>query len=90
MLEQSVHTEVYSTRFNRLLGDLLGGNLRRNCFQRWEIDLLLDIESCPLRSGAKRQALRRYQRAINRQFERGGGKPITLTEYLNQPRRQPN
>jgi hypothetical protein len=86
MYEQSVSTEVVASRFNRLLQDLLRGKLKRNCFQRWEVDLLLDIESCEMGPGAKRQALKRYQRAVSRQLEQGVGMPFKLSEYLHRGR----
>jgi hypothetical protein len=86
MLEESVSGEAVASRFNRLLQDLLHGKLKRNCFQRWEVDLLLDIESCEMGPGAKRQALKRYQRAVARQLEKGVGHPFKLSEYLHRGR----
>ena len=86
MLEKSLSSEVVSSRFNRLVQELLGGKLKRNCFQRWEVDLLLDIESCSMGPGAKRQALKRYQRAVTRQLENGGNTPFKLSEYLHRAR----
>lgn len=83
MVEETLSSEVVSTRFNRLLGELLRGKLKRNCFQRWEVDLLLDIESCEMGPGAKRQALKRYQRAVTRQLEKGANRPFKLSEYLH-------
>jgi hypothetical protein len=44
--------------------------------------LLLDIESCSLRDSSKREVLRRYQRAVQRQMEKGARTPIKLSEYL--------
>lgn len=87
MVEQSISSEAVARRFNRLLQDLLGGNLKRNCFERWEVDLLLDIESCKMGAGAKRQALRRYQRAVTRELEKGVEFPFTLSEFLHRGRR---
>jgi hypothetical protein len=86
MYEESVSSEVVSSRFNRLLQELLRGKLKRNCFQRWEVDLLLDIESCEMGPGAKRQALKRYQRAVTRQLEKGADRPFKLSEYLHRGR----
>jgi len=71
MFEQSLSSEALAFRFNRLVQDLLLGKLKRNCFQRWEVDILLDIESCEMGAGAKRQALKRYQRAVTRQLSKG-------------------
>ncbi|MGH9627402.1 MAG: hypothetical protein ACRD7E_03440 [Bryobacteraceae bacterium] len=82
MLNQPGSPEQYATRFNHLLQDLLGGTLKRNCFQAWEIELLLDIQSCALTRSSRRQVLRRYQKAVNRQFDKGAGRPFTLSDYL--------
>ena len=86
MFEQSLSSEVIASRFNRLVQELLHGKLRRNCFQRWEVDLLLDIEGCDMGPGAKRQALKRYQRAVTRQLENGANTPSKLSEYLHRGR----
>lgn len=86
MFEQSLSSEVIASRFNRLVQELLHGKLRRNCFQRWEVDLLLDIEGCDMGPGAKRQALKRYQRAVTRQLENGANTPFKLSEYLHRGR----
>jgi len=86
MLEENLSSDVISTRFNRLVYELLRGKLKRNCFQRWEVDLLLDIEGCEMGPGAKRQALKRYQRAVTRQLEKGSNKPFKLSEYLHKGR----
>ena len=51
--------------FNRLIQELLRGNMNRNTFRPWEIELLLDIEACSLRESSKREILRRYQRAVH-------------------------
>ncbi len=86
MLEETLSSEVIASRFNRLVYELLRGKLKRNCFQRWEVDLLLDIESCDMGPGAKRQALKRYQRAVSRQLEKGAHTPFKLSEYLHRGR----
>lgn len=69
-------------QFNRLIGELLRGNLTRNTFRQWEIALLLDIEACQLRDGQKRETLRRYQRAVKRHMDKGAANPLLLSEYL--------
>lgn len=63
--------------------DLLRGKIQRNTFQSWEVEILLDIESCELRDASRREVLRRYQRAANRYFERGGRTLLKLSEYLD-------
>lgn len=74
--------EFVLEQFNRLVRDLLEGTLQRNAFHRWEVDLMLDLEGCNMRDAKKKQALRRYHRALNKHFERGGGTPFSFSEYL--------
>ena len=59
-------------QFNKLMTELLRGRMGRNTFQPWEVEILLDIEACALRDANRREMMRRYQRAANRYFERGG------------------
>ena len=74
--------ELVLAQFNRLIQEILRGTMNRNCFRPWEIDLLLDIESCCLRNGSKRETIRRYQKAVRRAMEKGAAKPMLLSEYL--------
>lgn len=74
--------ETVLAQFNRLMSDLLRGKLVRNTFRPWEIELLLDIQTCDLRDGQKRETLRRYQRAVQRQMDKGVKNPMKLSEYL--------
>ena len=64
--------------------------MRRNTFRPWEVELLLDIEGCSLRESAKRETLKRYQKAVQRQMEKGARLPLKLSEYLEnvKPRRR--
>ena len=82
-----VASDVHLQQFNKLIAELLLGNMTRNTFRPWEIDVLLDIESCNLREGAKRETLRRYQKAVQRQMEKGTIYPMKLSDYLENPRR---
>ncbi|MDX1983021.1 MAG: hypothetical protein SFV51_22310 [Bryobacteraceae bacterium] len=70
-------------RFNKLIQELLRGSISRNTFRPWEIELLLDIEHCDLRDANKKETLRRYQRSVQRQMEKGANRPMKLSEYLN-------
>lgn len=69
-------------RFRRLVGELQRGSITRNDFQPWEIELLLDIETCQLERKRKADILRQYQRAVERQLEMGSGPPMKLSEFL--------
>lgn len=80
--------EVLLAQFNRLMTELLRGNMNRNTFQPWEIELLLDIEGCQLRDSAKRETLRRYQKAVQKDMERGGVGPMKLSAYLDNLRQK--
>src|SRR5882757_11497121 len=82
MLETLPDSDAILTQFNRLIQELLRGNMNRNTFRPWEIELLLDIEGCSLRESSKREILRRYQRAVQRHMEKGARVPLKLSEYL--------
>ena len=76
-------SEAVLAQFNRLIQELLRGNMHRNTFRPWEIEVLLDIEGCNLREACKRDTLRRYQKAVQRHMEKGARLPLKLSEYLN-------
>ena len=78
--EQS--SEIVSIRFNRLMQSLIEGCFERTCFQPWEVELLLDIESCTIQRRSQKRVLQRYQRAVNRQLDNGGILPLRLSDYL--------
>jgi hypothetical protein len=69
-------------QFNRLIREVLRGQMNRNTFRPWEVELLLDIESCNLRESSKEGVLRRYQKAVQRQLDRGATAPRMLSEFL--------
>jgi hypothetical protein len=75
-------SDAVLAQFNRLIQELLRGNMQRNTFRPWEVELLLDIEGCNLREVNKRDTLRRYQKAVQRQMEKGARLPLKLSEYL--------
>ena len=81
--ESLPNSETVLAQFNRLIQELLRGNMQRNTFRPWEIEILLDIESCNLREVNKRDTLRRYQKAVQRHMEKGARLPLKLSEYLD-------
>ena len=83
MLVETLNSEARLNRFNRLMQELIRGNMSRNTFQPWEIEILLDIDACQIREPVKRETLRRYQKAVQRAMERGAPTPLRLSEYLN-------
>jgi hypothetical protein len=82
MYESLPDSDAILAQFNRLVQELLRGNMRRNTFRPWEVELLLDIEGCNLRESAKRETLKRYQKAVQRHMEKGAPLPLKLSEYL--------
>ena len=83
MYESLPDSDAILAQFNRLIQELLRGNMHRNTFRPWEIELLLDIETCNLRETAKRDVLKRYQKAVQRHMDKGARLPLKLSEYLD-------
>jgi len=42
--EDLIELELLRNRFNRLMNELARGEIVRNSFQPWEVEILLDIE----------------------------------------------
>ena len=82
MSEGPTDPEEALVQFNRLLRELLRGQINRNTFRPWEVELLLDIESCNLRDASREATLRRYQKSVQRQLLRGVTPPMKLSEFL--------
>ena len=40
--------EIMLNRFHRLMGELMRGTIARNSFHPWEVQILLDLETCQL------------------------------------------
>jgi hypothetical protein len=80
--EEYEQRERQLNRFRRLMGELLRGEMNRNSFEPWEIELLIDFETCQLPSRRRLEILRQYQRAVERQLEIGPGPPIKLSHFL--------
>jgi len=74
--------EIQLHRFNKLLTEVMRGAITRNSFQRWEIEILLDLEHCQIERRRRLEILRQYQRAVGKQMERGPGPPMKLSEFL--------
>jgi hypothetical protein len=80
-MDTADHSEIL-LRFNRLIRGVLSGRIHRTTFQPWEIELLLDIKGCQITKRAWEGVLRRYQRAVQRQIEKGVTVPMKLSEFL--------
>jgi hypothetical protein len=74
--------ELMLNRFKRLFGELMRGEISRNQFEPWEVELLLDFEACELPSRRRTDILRQYQRAVERQLDSGPGPPLLLSQFL--------
>ena len=83
MIDSLPDSETVLAQFNRLIQELLRGNMNRNTFRPWEIEILLDIENCQLKDTNKRETLRRYQKAVQRHMDRGARLPLKMSEYLD-------
>jgi len=86
MTDPESDSEIMLAQFNRLIQELLRGGANRNTFRPWEVELLLDMESCDLKESRRKEILKRYQRAVQKQMERGATKPLKLSEYLEAQR----
>jgi hypothetical protein len=76
-------TDALLAQFNKLIQELLRGSMNRNTFRPWEIEVLLDIDSCNLREANRREILRRYQKAVQRDLDRGSPTLMKMSEYLD-------
>lgn len=77
-----IQLELMLNRFRRLIAELIRGGSRRNSFEPWEIDILLDFETCDIDPRRRLKTLRAYQKAVEHQLETGPGPPMKLSEYL--------
>jgi hypothetical protein len=81
--------ELMANRFRRLVKELIEGEVRRTSFQPWEVHLLLDLQDCRLTRSRRDEALRRYQRAVEKQLERGDVPPVKFSDFVGRRRRGP-
>jgi len=77
-----IELEIMHNRFRRLMGELLRGTIARNSFYPWEVEILLDLETCQLDRRRRTDILGQYQKAVGRQMETGPGPPMKLSEFL--------
>ena len=79
------------TALHQLVQEIIGGSVRRNTFSQWELELLLDLQTCRIRKGARSEMLRRYLRAVQKHYAQGAVGPLRLAVFLeseNQRSRQ--
>ena len=85
-MEDPQDLDLQLNRFNRLVKELLQGEVRRTSFQPWEVGFLLDLEACRLTRSRRNEALKRYQRAVQRQIERRQYPPMRFADFLGRSR----
>lgn len=80
--EDLVQLEIMLNRFRRLMREISSGILRRNSFEPWEIEILLDFQTCAVPPGRQLRILRAWLKAVEHQMETGPGPPMKLSQYL--------
>lgn len=78
--------EIMLSQFNRFVQDLLRDQVSRNCFCAWEIELLVDLQDCPLREASRRSTLLQYQKAGLRHLAKGFSTPLKFSDFFQQRR----
>jgi hypothetical protein len=76
------------TSFNQLVQELIGGTVRRNTFKQWELELLLDLQTCKVRKSARSELLRRYLKAVQQHFAAGATDSLRLAVFMEHEYRQ--
>lgn len=75
------HLEM--TALHQLVQEIIGGSVRRNTFSQWELELLLDLQTCGVRKGSRSETLRRYLRAVQQHYSQGAMGPLRLSTFLD-------
>jgi hypothetical protein len=75
--------EIVHAQFNRLMNELIKGAINRNTFQAWEIELMLDIQAADFGDTPQKEMLKRYQKAVQRSYDKGVKMPMKLSEYID-------
>lgn len=83
-METAADPQLVLSRFTRLMNELQRGQITRNTFEPWEVELLLDIGACGLKPKRLRSVLRGYRKAAERRLDYGVVPPLKLSEYLKQ------
>jgi len=70
------------TSFSQFVQEVIGGAVRRHTFTEWELELLLDLQTCPVRKSARADLLRRYLKAVHRDFAEGAASPLRFSSFV--------
>lgn len=84
--EDLVDRELMFSQFHRLVTELIRGGTKRNSFQPWEVEILVDIETCDIDPKRRIGTLRQYVREVRRQLDTGPGPPMKFSEFLQRRR----
>lgn len=80
---ESKTEQLEMTALHQLVQDIIGGSVRRNTFSQWELELLLDLQTCGIRKGSRSETLRRYIRAVQQHYAQGAVGPLRLSTFLD-------
>jgi len=72
------------TSLSQLVHEIIGGAVRRHTFTQWELELLLDLQTCRVRKTSRPEVLKRYLRAVQQHFAQGAMDPLRLSAFLDQ------
>ncbi len=82
-MSESKAEQVELTALHQLVQEIIVGSVRRNTFSQWELELLLDLQTCRIRKGARSEMLRRYIRAVQQHYAQGAIGPLRLAAFLD-------
>ena len=71
-------THEILAQFDRLITEILNGEMRRAALLPWEMDLLVDISTCDVSLAE----LREYRIAVRHELRHGARSPMKLSDYL--------
>jgi hypothetical protein len=74
--------------FNQLVQELISGTVQRHVFTQWELELLLDLQTCSIRKCARADVLRRYLKAVQQQFTDNASNLLRLSAFVEQENEQ--
>jgi hypothetical protein len=66
----------------QLVQQLAAGNVRRNTFTQWEMELLLDFQMTRIRTTSRADTLRRYLRVVQQQLAQGEPIPQRFSCFI--------
>jgi hypothetical protein len=74
--------------FNQLVQELISGTVQRHVFTQWELELLLDLQTCSIRKCARADVLRRYLKAVQQHFTGDACSLLRLSAFVEQENQQ--